>query len=104
MNNLYQRSWQNAPLCSVVQKQSKQFWNSFFIVFKKEIGKQKFPLKFLEKITNDSANVLHPKYFTKWGAIDFEVALYTISQIIFGKIQEENVPVLKPKRTTDTPF
>ena len=56
-------------------------------------GKRKFPLKFMEKITNDSANVLHPKYFTNWGAIDFEVALYTIAQIIFGKIQEENIPI-----------
>ena len=59
-----------------------------FSLIKKCFGKRKFPLKFLEKITDDSANVLHPKYFTKWGAMDFEVALYTIAQIIFGKIQQ----------------
>ena len=64
------------------------------VFFKKKcFGKRKFPLQFLGKITDDSANVLHPKYFTKWGAMDFEVALYTIAQIIFGKIQEENVPI-----------
>ena len=34
-----------------------------------------------------------PKYFTKWGAIDFAVALYTIAKIIFGKIQKENVSI-----------
>ena len=79
-------------MISAVQKQSKQFWNSFFIVFKKN-WKTEIPVKFLEKITDDSANVLHPKYFTKWGAIDFEVALYTVAQIIFGKIQEENIPI-----------
>ena len=75
-------------MISAVQKQSKQFWNSFFIVFKKN-WKTEIPVKFLEKITDDSANVLHPKYFTKWDAINFEVALYTIGQIILVKSKKK---------------